>query len=175
MDQAYGNCPQYIQQRVLEATQPPRHAVPDRSMRTGDALTPERSSAGRRHVPARHHRTPTAATTPPIAAVRAGFVRVEADHTLWWPDYPGNNMFNSLGNLAVDPTAALLFLDFTTGRTLHLSGQAVLEPSTWGRRATTASPGAWSASPRTSSPRDRPLRSAPTTSSRTRATRRGAD
>ena len=40
---------------------------------------------------------------------------------------PGNNMFNSLGNLAVDPTAALLFVDFATGRTLHLNGRAVLE------------------------------------------------
>ena len=37
----------------------------------------------------------------------AGFVRVTPEH-LWWPDYPGNNMFNSLGNLSVDPSAALL-------------------------------------------------------------------
>ena len=30
---------------------------------------------------------------------------VYADHeTVEWPDYPGNNMFNSFGNLAVDPT-----------------------------------------------------------------------
>jgi hypothetical protein len=36
-------------------------------------------------------------------------------------------MFNSLGNLAVDDTAALLFLDFATGATLHLSGTASLE------------------------------------------------
>ena len=57
----------------------------------------------------------------------SGFVRVEDDQTLWWPDYQGNNMFNSLGNLAVDTIAALLFIDFTTGRTLHLTGRAVLE------------------------------------------------
>ena len=36
-------------------------------------------------------------------------------------------MFNSLGNLAVDPTASLLLIDFTTGRSLHLTGRAVLE------------------------------------------------
>jgi hypothetical protein len=46
---------------------------------------------------------------------------------LWWPDYAGNNMFNTLGNLAVDPAAALLFPDFATGRTLQLSGGAVTE------------------------------------------------
>ena len=36
-------------------------------------------------------------------------------------------MFNSLGNLAVDDAAALLFIDFATGRTLHLSGTATVE------------------------------------------------
>ena len=55
----------------------------------------------------------------------SGFVRVDGND-LWWPDYPGNNMFNSFGNLAVDPTAALLFVDFPTGRTVHLSGTAAV-------------------------------------------------
>ena len=55
-----------------------------------------------------------------------GFVRV-GDGQLWWSDYPGNNMFNSFGNLAVDPAAALLFADFGTGQTLHLSGTASVE------------------------------------------------
>ena len=36
-------------------------------------------------------------------------------------------MFNSFGNLAVDPTAALLFIDFDNGAVLHLSGTAAVE------------------------------------------------
>ena len=53
---------------------------------------------------------------------------MHADHnTVEWPDYPGNNMFNSFGNLEVDPTAALLFIDFDSGRTLQLSGRAVVD------------------------------------------------
>ena len=36
-------------------------------------------------------------------------------------------MFNSFGNLAVDPSAALLFIDFDTGATLHVSGKATVE------------------------------------------------
>jgi hypothetical protein len=55
-----------------------------------------------------------------------GFVRVEGTDIIW-PDYAGNNMFNSMGNLAVDPTASLLFVDFTTGKTLQLSGSARVE------------------------------------------------
>jgi predicted pyridoxine 5'-phosphate oxidase superfamily flavin-nucleotide-binding protein len=53
----------------------------------------------------------------------AGLVRHDGP-ALWWPDYPGNDLFNSLGNLAVDPQAALLFVDFDAGRRLQLSGTA---------------------------------------------------
>lgn len=35
-------------------------------------------------------------------------------------------MFNSLGNLAMAPTAALLIIDYATGTTLHLSGAAAV-------------------------------------------------
>ncbi|WP_197506788.1 pyridoxamine 5'-phosphate oxidase family protein, partial [Mycobacterium sp. E136] len=55
----------------------------------------------------------------------AGFVRLDGNR-LWWPDYPGNNMFNSLGNIAVDPAAAVLFIDFTTGATVAVSGTAAV-------------------------------------------------
>jgi hypothetical protein len=46
---------------------------------------------------------------------------------VWWPDYPGNKLFNSFGNLAVNPEAALLFPDFGTGRALYLSGTAEVD------------------------------------------------
>jgi hypothetical protein len=61
-----------------------------------------------------------------------GFVRVGGGR-LWWPDYPGNNLFNSFGNLAVDPEAALLFFDFDSGRTLQLSGLAEIDWDAAGR------------------------------------------
>ena len=52
---------------------------------------------------------------------------MNSSQRLWWPDYPGNNMFNSFGNLAVDDEAALLFIDFLTGATLHISGSAQVQ------------------------------------------------
>jgi predicted pyridoxine 5'-phosphate oxidase superfamily flavin-nucleotide-binding protein len=52
-----------------------------------------------------------------------GFVRVAGD-TLIIPDYFGNNLFNTLGNLVMNPATALLFVDFETGDTRHLSGTA---------------------------------------------------
>ncbi len=40
----------------------------------------------------------------------AGFVRVTAPDTLIFPDYDGNGMFKSLGNLTVNPQVGLLFM-----------------------------------------------------------------
>ncbi|GHH57119.1 pyridoxamine 5'-phosphate oxidase family protein [Streptomyces candidus] len=125
VEQAYGNCPQYIQHRRLEpAPGAPSGAEP---VRHGSTLTQDDLDLIRRSD------TFLIGTTHPArgndASHRggpAGFVRAE-DGGLWWPDYRGNNMFNTLGNLEADPTAALLFCDFTTGRTLHLSGRAALE------------------------------------------------
>jgi hypothetical protein len=52
-------------------------------------------------------------------------VHVEGDR-LSWPDYPGNNMFNTLGNLVANPRCGLLFVDFDRGTTLQLRGSATV-------------------------------------------------
>ncbi len=41
-----------------------------------------------------------------------GFVRVTGPKTLEWPDYDGNRMYRSLGNIACNPQVGLLFLRF---------------------------------------------------------------
>jgi predicted pyridoxine 5'-phosphate oxidase superfamily flavin-nucleotide-binding protein len=127
VDQAYGNCPQYIQQRRLEpvggadssAGSAPRQGS---TLTAADVDLIERADTfvlGTTH-PQRGNDASHRGGSP-------GFVRVGSGAaTLWWPDYPGNNLFNSLGNLVSDNAAALLFADFATGHTLHLSGTATL-------------------------------------------------
>jgi hypothetical protein len=51
-----------------------------------------------------------------------GFVRVVSPTELCFPDFSGNLLFNTLGNLEADPRAGLLFIDFRTGRMLHIVG-----------------------------------------------------
>ncbi|WP_427925451.1 pyridoxamine 5'-phosphate oxidase family protein [Streptomyces sp. cg40] len=63
-----------------------------------------------------------------------GFVHAISPHELTWPDYPGNAMFLSLGNLLTDPRAGLLFLDWNTGTTLQLTGEARTEFGEEGER-----------------------------------------
>jgi uncharacterized protein len=117
VEQAYGNCPQYIQQRQIHATVNPS-AEWTEDFDTDLITRADTFFLGSVH-PARGVDTSHKGGEP-------GFARVDGND-LWWPDYHGNNMFNSLGNIAVDSTTSLLFLDFDTGATLHLSGDATIE------------------------------------------------
>jgi hypothetical protein len=66
-------------------------------------------------------------------------VRVPDAGRLLIPDYAGNMMFNSLGNIAADGRAGLLLVDFTSGRTLQLTGTATLH---WDAELVGSFPGA---------------------------------
>ena len=56
-----------------------------------------------------------------------GFVRVMAPDLLIFPDYDGNGMFKSLGNLAVNPHVGLLFLGMGEApKRLRVNGRASL-------------------------------------------------
>jgi predicted pyridoxine 5'-phosphate oxidase superfamily flavin-nucleotide-binding protein len=131
VDQAYGNCPKYIQQRRVDIQGPPDESRTQ--LYSGETLRPkdiwliqaaDTFFLGTTH--AIYGNDASHRGGPP------GFVHVAPEH-LWWPDYPGNNMFNSFGNLCTDPTAALLFIDFRAGVTLQLSGSATV---CWGNHAT---------------------------------------
>lgn len=50
---------------------------------------------------------------------------------LVFPDYSGNNMYNSLGNIRSNPNVGLLFIDFSSGFRLRVNGGAsIVESST---------------------------------------------
>ena len=56
-----------------------------------------------------------------------GFVRVTADGEIAFPDYDGNGMFKSLGNLLVNPNVGLLFIDLhERPRRLRVNGSATV-------------------------------------------------
>lgn len=53
-----------------------------------------------------------------------GFVRVIDDRTLALPDYDGNGMYRSWGNVLVNPSVGLLFVDFETPKRIRVNGTA---------------------------------------------------
>jgi hypothetical protein len=122
VQQAYGNCPQYIHHHDLELL-----AAGQDKVERADRLSVDDAALIRRSDTfflGTTHRERGVDTSH--RGGEPGFVRVE-ESQLSWPDYPGNNLFNSLGNLAVDGTTSLLFLDFETGLPLHLSGTGVID------------------------------------------------
>jgi predicted pyridoxine 5'-phosphate oxidase superfamily flavin-nucleotide-binding protein len=56
-----------------------------------------------------------------------GFVRVLDDERLAWPEYRGNGVMASLGNITENPHVGLLFMDFTRHVIgLHVNGRATI-------------------------------------------------
>ena len=53
-----------------------------------------------------------------------GFVRVVDERTLAFPNYDGNGMYLSMGNLAVNAAVGLLFIDFERQRRMRVDGTA---------------------------------------------------
>jgi len=122
--EAFPNCPKYITRRhmVVEPTDPGAPPV-----ETGTAL----SEAERRIITGADmafvaSANPAGNLDASHRGGRPGFVDVR-DDVLWIPDYPGNGMFNTLGNLAVHPAAGLLFVDFAAAQTLQLTGTTAID------------------------------------------------
>jgi uncharacterized protein len=121
--QAYGNCPKYIQLRAAEpdATVSPG---PTQVARTLDGQQQSWiASADTLFIGSFH---PEGGADASHRGGRPGFVRVLGPDRLAFPDYPGNAMFNTLGNLVEYPRAGLLFVDFRTGDVLQVTGRATV-------------------------------------------------
>jgi predicted pyridoxine 5'-phosphate oxidase superfamily flavin-nucleotide-binding protein len=152
--EAYPNCPKYIHRRRLTSVEPrPGGAAVRQFGRSLDAAGRALVEASDLFFIASLH--PTRGADVSHRGGPAGFVRVVNDRTLSVPDYAGNGMFNSLGNLLVDERVGLAFLDFLRGRLLRVSGRAdiqfddgVAEPAIGStRRSVNVSIDGWSDAP----------------------------
>lgn len=131
VDQAFGNCPQYINERHwCRAPQSVWPARPRRYRRLSPALGSLVERADTFFIASGHRgdgESPTFGMDASHRGGAPGFVRVIDSSTLLFPDYAGNNHFNTLGNLALDPRAGLLFIDFERGDLLQLTGRATID------------------------------------------------
>ena len=136
VQQSFGNCPKYIQAReprfvgaapgapvAFEALLPPAARAQIERADTffiasaaADAGQPGQAANGGVDV---SHR-----------GGKPGFVRVDGAQgrsVLTAPDFVGNSFFNTLGNIAANPRAGLLFIDWTNGDLLALTGAAEVQ------------------------------------------------
>jgi len=122
-EQVYGNCPKYIQKRRLVAEVPERPSTPERTERLDGRQQTWIARADTFFIASFHTAGGADASH---RGGNPGFVRVLDERRLAFADYSGNNMFNTLGNLAGYPPAGLLFVDFESGDLLQLSAIATL-------------------------------------------------
>jgi predicted pyridoxine 5'-phosphate oxidase superfamily flavin-nucleotide-binding protein len=120
--EVYPNCPKYIQRRSLTHIddRTAKQADVRRSKGLDDSHREWLRTADTFFIGSAH---PDRGADASHRGGDPGFIRVEGD-ALVFPDYPGNKMFCTLGNLTVNPSVGLLFVDFETGRTLQLAGKA---------------------------------------------------
>jgi uncharacterized protein len=122
LQEVYSNCPKYIQARVLIPGD--RH---ENRIHTTQGTTLSKAQQGilaradTFYIASHHSERGVDASH---RGGMPGFVHVLDNRTLIFPDYAGNRMFNTLGNLEISPEAGLLFLDGETGAILQLTGEA---------------------------------------------------
>jgi predicted pyridoxine 5'-phosphate oxidase superfamily flavin-nucleotide-binding protein len=56
-----------------------------------------------------------------------GFVRVVDEHTIAFPNYDGNGMYLSMGNVLDTHQVGLLFIDFETPQRMRYNGEASID------------------------------------------------
>ncbi len=122
--QVYFNCPKYIQVREIDTD---TVATSDHTVQILPALTQQQQQfihqADTFFIASYH---PQSGADASHRGGYPGFVQVAGANTLVFPDYSGNNMFNTLGNLLANPRAGLLFIDFERGDTIALTGTATI-------------------------------------------------
>lgn len=137
-DEVYSNCPKYIQARELEGA---GGAAPaGRSARRSAALEPGQrrwiEAADTFFVASAH---PERGADASHRGGPAGFARLDGHGRIVFPDYAGNTMLQTLGNITASPAAGLLFIDFERGATLQVTGRARI---VWDAEETARHPGA---------------------------------
>jgi ferredoxin-NADP reductase/predicted pyridoxine 5'-phosphate oxidase superfamily flavin-nucleotide-binding protein len=125
--QTFGNCPQYIQARDIDIL-PPSAVVSPTIIRGGqfDARTCEIiSQADTLFIATAYRDTEGAVTQGADVSHRGGkpgFVRVDDDRTFVFPDFSGNNHYNTIGNILLNPKAGFLFVDFEKRDIVYMTG-----------------------------------------------------
>ncbi len=131
INQAFGNCPQYIQTRSVAAEA------------DIDAGSRERPLARSEGFDAKTRALIERADTLFIATAytdgdqalnqgadvshrggKPGFVEVLDDRTFVFPDFSGNNHFNTIGNIVLNPKVGFLFVDFEARDLIYMTGTA---------------------------------------------------
>ncbi|CAM6097503.1 unnamed protein product [Calypogeia fissa] len=123
IEQSMGNCPKYLNKKRISPELPKPKLVSD-SLPLPQAAIDLIAKADMFFISSSHHLLDMDTNHrggPP------GFVRVESNSAekgtvLIYPEYSGNRLYQTLGNLQTTPRAGLVVPDFDTGDVLYVTG-----------------------------------------------------
>lgn len=134
VDLSFGNCPKYIQTRSITIDEQKlsslSHIAPPI---VSNSMNEEQMSLVRQsdtffvassYVP--NDTDPSSGVDVSHRGGKPGFAVVLDGTTIKWPDYVGNFIFNTLGNIHKNPKCGLVFPNFETGDVLQMTGEAFI-------------------------------------------------
>jgi predicted pyridoxine 5'-phosphate oxidase superfamily flavin-nucleotide-binding protein len=141
IQQTYGNCPKYITERAwpIDLFGRPYQLQKTAGLSAAALEMAERSDTffiATSSGPTKEDTHTSKSAWGADASHRGGepgFLRAH-DGGLVFDDFPGNNMFNTLGNLQQYSQCGLLLLDFETGTLVQLAAHGQIEHTDEGRR-----------------------------------------
>ena len=127
VNQTFGNCPQYIQTRKLHTIDPQSMpSIENHGLTQLDQQAIELINNCDTFFVASYVNNGSNIASDGVDVShrggKPGFIRIDDTHSLTIPDYLGNFHFNTLGNFLENPKAGLLFIDFSHGSMLTLTG-----------------------------------------------------
>jgi len=126
VEESFPLCPKYIQRRKVRLPED-KNAIGTTSLTRGVTLEAEEIAL------IKNSDTMFAATSNPDGNLdishrggKQGFVSVVDGKQLRVPDFAGNSMFNSFGNLQLNDKTGVIILDFAARQSLQISGRAAV-------------------------------------------------
>ncbi|MBE7181040.1 MAG: pyridoxamine 5'-phosphate oxidase family protein [Terriglobus roseus] len=123
IEQSLGNCPKYLNRKTLKPAVPHPKLLAE-GPKLGTAAKQLIENADLFFVASAHEHEDMDANH---RGGPQGFIRVhdtdEASEIIW-PEYSGNNLYQTLGNLMTTPKAGLCIPNFETGDVLYVTGTA---------------------------------------------------
>ncbi|MFD8192286.1 pyridoxamine 5'-phosphate oxidase family protein [Streptomyces wuyuanensis] len=125
VDETLGNCPKYLNRKIVWPHEASPTLVSDVLPLPPEAV----ALIGKSDIFLITSRHGTETMDTNVRGGAPGFVRVFSnsgadDVSLVYPEYSGNQLYQTLGNLKSDPTVGITFPDFETGDILYVTGRA---------------------------------------------------
>lgn len=128
VDQSFGNCPKYIQIRNMF---PPEEIHLNSEILTAKTISENErkliKSIDTLFIASRSSKIdsdPRNGVDINHRGGNPGFIEILDERTIQFPDYFGNNIFNTFGNIVSDPRVGIQFIDFESGTLMQLRGLA---------------------------------------------------